>query len=81
MAGGGRGNSRGEATHSRSCDEVWKLPQAPVQDGLLDPFHVQEQSGIHGSGSCAAQAEIISPREGTQAKTGICPGEGCKLAE
>lgn len=36
-------------THSGSSDEVGEIPCAPMQDGFLDPFHVQEQSGVHGS--------------------------------
>lgn len=75
-------------THSGSVDEVWELPSAPVQNGLLDPFHVQEQSGLHGSGGGRrpAQTEIISPREGAQTeawelacKQGQCPklAPGC----
>lgn len=36
-------------THPGPRDEVWELPCASMQNGFLDPFHVQEQSGIHGS--------------------------------
>lgn len=54
-------------THSGSGDEIWELLLAAVQNGLLDPFHVQEQSGIHGCRwtEVSAQAEIISLEEGT----------------
>lgn len=37
-------------THLGSGDEVWELPRAPMQNGFLDPFHVQEQGSFHGSG-------------------------------
>lgn len=38
----------GGDTYSGSCDEVWELPRAPMQNGLLDPCHVQEHGGVHG---------------------------------
>ena len=48
-------------THSGSSDEVGEIPCAPMQNGFLDPFHVQEQSGVHGSGcrEMSSWAQII----------------------
>jgi hypothetical protein len=45
-----QGEPSGGGTHSGSSDEVWKLPHPPMQNGLLDPLHIQEQCSVHAAG-------------------------------
>lgn len=50
LGGGDPPLDREQPTHPGPREEVWELAGAPVQNGLLDAFHIQEQSCIHGQG-------------------------------
>lgn len=67
-AGTQKGTMGGEVTHPGARDEVREFSHSPVQNGLLNTLHIEEQRDVHAAGMREGCADLDNPTD-TQLET------------
>lgn len=67
-AGNSERDHGGEVTHPGARDEVREFSHSPMQNGLLNTLHVEEQRDVHAAGMREVCADLDNPTD-TQLET------------